>query len=223
MNQTNNLDQARFNMVEQQIRPAEVLDPNVLNAIDSIPRETFIPSDYKGLAYSDTHIPIGSEQVTMTPIQEARMLQALGIQATDKILEIGTGCGYLTALLAHLGEHVTSVEIDASLSAAAQKNLTQKGIENITLETGDAAKGWPVGGTVTYDAIAVTGSMPVLDPNLKNQLAIGGRLCVVVGNAPIMQFMLVTRIAEQQWREECLFETLLTPLQNVQLPPEFVF
>lgn len=221
MNELNNLDQARFNMVEQQIRPAEVLDPHVLSVIENTPRDAFVAEKYKGLAFADTHIPINDQEVMMTPIQEARMLQALDLRQSDTVLEIGTGSAFLTALLAQQTRQVTSVEIEPSLAEAAKKRLAAQKIDNITLEIGDGSKGWPK--EDGYDVIAVTGSMPKLADELKNQLTVGGRLCVIVGTEPVMEFLLITRISDSQWQEECLFETLLPKLKNVDQPPEFVF
>jgi len=216
-----NTEQARFNMIEQQIRPADVLDSAVLDIIAAVPREAFVPDAYQQLAFSDTHIPLASGQVMMKPIQEARLLQALHISAEDNILEVGTGSGYVTALLAKLGKQVTSVEIDENLSRTAGETLSQQGISNVTLEIGDAAKGWPK--QAPYDVIAVTGSLSRLNDNFKQQLKIGGRLFVIVGTEPAMSSLLITRAAEQQWSEENLFETVLPPLINAEKRPEFVF
>ena len=140
MNETD-MEQARFNMIEQQIRPAEVLDPMVLSTIAEVQREQFVPTDYRDLAFSDTNIPVSDKEVMMSPIQEARLLQALNVQSDDNILEIGTGSGYLTALLAKIGGQVTSVEIDQNLSETAAKKLRDNGIKNVTLEVGDGSKG----------------------------------------------------------------------------------
>ncbi len=215
------MEQALFNMIEQQIRPAEVLDAQVLQTIAEVPREYFVPSAYRQLAYSDTHIPLGNGQTMMSPIQEARLLQALNIQRSDTILEIGTGSGYLTALLAKLGKQVISIEIDQQLSKSAAQKLRQHGITNVTLEIGDASKGW--GQHAPYDVMAVTGSLPVMCKDLQRQLKSGGRLFVIVGSAPAMSAMLITRISDNQWSEEELFETVIPPLINAEKPPQFVF
>jgi len=215
------MQQALFNMIEQQIRPAEVLDALVLHTIAAVPREFFVPSAYRQLAYSDTHIPLGNGQIMMSPIQEARLLQALNIQTGDEILEIGTGSGYLTALLAKLGKQVLSIEIDQHLSSSAAQKLEQHGITNVSLEIGDAAKGWAQ--DAPYDLVAVTGSLPVLRDDMKRQLKTGGRLFVIAGSAPAMSALLITRISENQWSEEELFETVIPPLINAEKPPEFVF
>lgn len=220
MNQLNT-QLARFNMIEQQIRPAEVLDPKVLEIISHIAREDFVPETYRNLAYADAHIPLGHGQLMMKPIQEARMLQALAIQPDDKVLEIGTGSGYVTALLANLAKQVISVELNPELQQQAQQALARAHISNVTLETGDAAHGWP--GHAPYSVIAVTGSMPILAQELQQQLSIGGRLFVVLGTAPVMTATLITRESDDVWRREDVFETQLPALLNVQQPPAFVF
>lgn len=220
-NASENLEFARFNMVEQQIRPAEVLDPRVLELVSEMPREDFVPAEYRDLAYSDINVPIGHSQVMLKPIQEARFLQALDIQKSDKVLEIGTGSGFMTALLAKLADKVTSVEINPELAAQAKEKLAAHNITNASIETGDGANGWENGGP--YDVIVVTGSMPILSENLKNQLAINGRLCVTVGVKPVMTVYLVTRISDDQWSEEALYETVIPALENVQQPEKFVF
>ena len=220
MNETT-MEQARFNMIEQQIRPAEVLDPTVLSIIADVPRENFVPADYQQLAYSDTNIPLANGQTMMSPIQEARLQQALNVHPDDEIFEIGTGSGYQTALLAKLGKTVTSIEIDQQLSISAAQKLRQQNITNVTLEVGDASKGWAA--KAPYDVIAVTGSLPVMCSDLKQQLNKGGRLFVIVGSEPAMSAMLITRISDDQWSEEELFETVIPPLVNAEKPPEFVF
>ena len=215
------MELARFNMIEQQIRPAEVLDPTVLNTIAEVHREQFVPRAYRELAFSDTNIPLTNTEVMMSPIQEARLLQAVNVQPDDNILEIGTGSGYLTALLATLGDHVTSVEIDQSLSESAAQKLRANNIKNVTLEVSDGARGWP--GRAPYDVIAITGSLPVMVDEFKQQLKPAGRLFVIVGSKPAMSAKLITRVNENQWAEEELFETVIEPLQNAKKPSEFVF
>ena len=216
-----NIPLARFNMIEQQIRPAEVLDPKVLEVIGRLSREDFVPQTYHDLAYADTHIPLGHGQQMMKPIQEARMLQALNIQDHDKTLEIGTGSGYVTALMANLAKQVVSVEIIPELQEQARQTLARHGINNVILETGDASRGWA--SQAPYSAIAVTGSMPILAEDLKQQLSIGGRLFIILGTAPVMIATLITRVSEDVWSQEDLFETYLPALANVEYPPAFVF
>ncbi len=216
-----NIEQARFNMIEQQIRPAEVLDYKVLDTIAATPREDFVPEAYRELAFSDINIPISDSEVMMKPIMEARMLQALDILPNEKILEIGTGSGYFTALLAKLGQHVDSIEIDPELLKQAQARLEAHGIKNVTLIEGDAAHGWDEGGK--YDVIAITGSLPILPDSYKQKLNVGGRLIAIVGTAPVMETLLITRTGDDQWTTEALFETNQPALKNAEQPQKFVF
>jgi len=214
-------EQARFNMIAQQIRPAEVLDQRVLDTIAETPREDFVPQAQRALAFSDLELPIGHGQVMMKPIMEARLLQALDVQPDDKILEIGTGSGYFTALLARLGGHVTSVEIQPELLAEAGNKLAAHDIRNVTLVEGDASHGWDDGGP--YDVIAITGSFPILPEGFQQNLKIGGRMVVIVGEGPVMEVRLITRTGESDWRSEALYETEFPPLLNVEQPEGFVF
>jgi protein-L-isoaspartate(D-aspartate) O-methyltransferase len=216
-----NLEQARFNMIEQQIRPWDVLDPIVLDLLGQVPREDFVPSQYAGLAFADLEIPIGHSQSMLSPKLEARILQSLDLKKSDSVLEIGTGSGYMTALLAKLTKHVSSVDIDASFTAAALHKLQQHGIFNVTLESGDAARGWSA--ETAYDVIVLTGSVPVLPDSLKQSLSIGGRMFAVVGEAPAMSAMLTRRVAEDIWRTDTLFETCIPALQNAPQPERFTF
>jgi len=215
------VEQARFNMVEQQIRPAEVLDPTVLNLISNTQRENFVPAAYSGLAYCDTEIPLNRDEVMMTPIIEARMLQALAIKAEDKILEIGSGSGYVTSLLATLGQSVISLEIDPALAKLAQDNLRKAGISNAKILCQDGSRGCPEQGL--YEVIAVTASLPASSPEIEAQLSIGGRAFVVIGKAPTMEAMLITRISENEVQRESLFETVLPPMRNISQAAEFIF
>jgi len=215
-----NVEQARFNMVEQQIRTWEVLDQQVLDLMAEVPREDFVPVAYRNLAFADTCIPLQHGQSMMLPRVEARMLQALQVERDHRILEVGTGSGFVTALLARLGGHVTSIEIHDSLGADAKAKLDAHGIENVDLYSGDASRGWER--AAPYDAVAVTGSIPVPEENFQNSLAIGGKLFVVVGQEPAMQALLITRNSVSQWTTECLFETVLPPLVGVEEPERFV-
>jgi len=216
-----NFDQARANMVEQQIRPWEVLDQAVLDLLYAVPREDFVPAAYRSLAFVDMEIPIGEGEKMMAPKIEARLLQALAPRKHERVLEVGTGSGYLTALLAHRAAHVHSVEIRPALAAFGRGNLERHGADNVTLETGDAARGWPT--RAPYDAIVLTGSTPVLPRTLLDQLAPGGRLFAVVGEAPVMVARLVTCSAPGAFRSVELFDTLLAPLVNAEQPPRFRF
>src|SRR3569832_54463 len=189
-----NLAEARHNMIEQQIRPWDVLDQRVLELVANLPREDFVPSAYLSLAYADINIPLEHGQSMMAPKVEARMIQALNLQPRDIVLEIGTGSGYVPALLAKSAKHVYSVDIFADFAERARLKLAGHGITNVTLETGDAATGWER--DQPYDVIAVTGSLPLLPDSLRRQLKVGGRLFVVTGDAPVMSAQLITRVSE---------------------------
>ncbi len=217
----NNTELARSNMIEQQIRPAEVLDQRVLETISETPREAFVPETYQDLAFSDINVDLGNAEMMMKPIMEARILQALDIQPGDKILEIGTGSGYLTALLAKLGGHVESVEIKPEILDQAKTRLDNQGITNITLVQGDASEGWNQ--NEAFDVIAITGSFPILPESFQKQLTVGGRMVVIVGQSPVMEALLITRAAEDQWVTKALFETDFPALQNVEQPQAFTF
>jgi len=210
-------------MIQQQIRPWEVSDERVLGAMMVIPREPFVPDAYRGLAYADIEVPIGSGQVMMAPRIVARMLQALAVQPGDRVLEIGTGSGYVTACLAALGRQVVSLELNEALLAGARANLAQQGVHNVELRLGDALTD-PVEGA-PFDVIAITGSLPSTAalPDLQVQLETGGRLFAVVGEAPAMEALLITCIGRQKFRRESLLETVLPALRNVPEPERFVF
>jgi protein-L-isoaspartate(D-aspartate) O-methyltransferase len=216
-----NLEQARTNMVESQIRTWEVLDQRVLDAVHSVKRETFTPPQYASLAFVDMEIPLGHGEVMLAPKLEARMLQELTLKKTDRVLEIGTGSGYMTALLASLAGHVYSVELQEEFTQAAAARLAGIGVSNVTLETGDAHAGWSR--HAPYDAIMLTGSVPQLPPELKSQLKVGGRLLAVVGEPPIMTAILYTAVSPGALNEVGLFETCIAPLRNVARGDRFVF
>ena len=216
-----NFEQARLNMVEQQIRPWEALDQRVLDVILESPRDAFVPQDYQGIAYSDTRIPIGHGETMMSPKVEGRLLQALDIQAHERGLEIGTGTGYLTSLLAKFASHVTSVDIYEDFTEQARQRLALHGANNVDLLTDNGCDGMPSAGP--YDFIAVTGAMATANPVLREQLAIGGRLFVVVGKSPIMEAQLIERSSENVFAEDTLFETDLKCLVGAEAPAEFSF
>ncbi len=206
-------ERARFNMIEQQIRPWNVLDERVLAVLASVPREDFVPPRYRNsLAFADIALPIGHGEVMMSPKQEGRLLQSLMIRPEDEILEIGTGSGYVTACLARLGGHVLSVDIHPDFLEDADRKLMKHGITNVTLEQRDAAAGWPEQNR--FDVIAVTGSLPELHEGYHRALREGGRLFVIVGTPPVMEAHLVTREAADQWFDEPQFETAIPPLVN---------
>jgi len=216
-----NFEQARTNMVEQQIRTWEVLDQTVLDLLYAVPREDFVPPPYRTLAFADMEIPIGEGEKMMAPKLEARIVQEVAPRKSERVLEIGTGSGYLTALLAHRAAHVHSVEIRPALAAFGRANLERHGADNVTLETGDAARGWPT--RAPYDVIVLTGSTPVLPKTLLEQLSPGGRLFAVVGEGPVMVARLLTCSAPGALRSAELFDTLLAPLANAEQPPRFLF
>jgi len=216
-----NIEQARFNMVEQQIRPWEVLDQEVLDLLYVIKREDFVPVAYRALAFSDLEIPIGCGESMWQPKFEARVLQELAVKKTDKVLEIGTGSGYLTALLAHRAELVHSVEIHSELITLAEGNLKRAGIANVTLQTGDGTRGWAK--HAPYDVIVLTGSTPVLSPQFLQQLKVGGRLFAVVGESPVMEARLITSTGEGAYNSIDLFETSVAPLHNALKHERFAF
>ncbi len=207
-----NTEKARFNMVEQQIRPWNVLDPNVLDLLFEVRREEFVPQNYRSLAFADIEIPLSPAAVMMPPRMEARLLQELELSPDAQILEVGTGSGYMTALLASQGAHVTSLEIDPALQAQAQANLDEAGIENVTLVLGDGRKGHEAG--EPYDAIVLTGSVPAIPEILLHQLALGGRLMAVVGTGSVMEVVRIHCTGPGTYSRERLFETTVPPLEN---------
>jgi len=216
-----NIEQARFNMIEQQIRPWEVLDPQVLDLLFVVKREDFVPAAYRNLAFADMEIPIGSGQVMLAPRVEARLMQELGIRSTDKVLEIGTGSGYMAALLAARADHVVTVESRPEIAEFARQNLERAGVANVTIEIGDGANGWAQRGP--YDAIVVSGALPSLPDALLKQLRLGGRLAAIVGEAPVMEAQLVTCSAEGVYNTVNLFETVVPALDCGNAKPGFSF
>jgi protein-L-isoaspartate(D-aspartate) O-methyltransferase len=216
-----NLEQARINMVEQQIRTWEVLDQEVLDLLYVIPREEFVSQQHRALAFSDLELPLGEGERMWQPKLEARVLQELALKRTDRVLEVGTGSGYLTALMAYRAAEVCSVEIRAALADFGRRNLERHGADNVVLEIGDAARGWAR--HAPYDAIVLTGSTPILPQGFLDQLAAGGRLFAVVGEAPAMQARLVTCTAPGTSSSVDLFETVLRPLANAEQPRRFRF
>jgi protein-L-isoaspartate(D-aspartate) O-methyltransferase len=216
-----NFDIARHNMVVSQIRTWDVADEGILALVSRAPRQDFVPPEFRNLAYADMQIPLGHGEVMMAPLVEARLLQALAIKPTDKILEIGTGSGYVTWLLSQLGKKVHSVEIRAEFTQRASEKLAAHGAANVELEIGDGARGWDK--HAPYDVIFVTGSTPILPEGFKKNLAIGGRLAVIVGQSPAMEARLITRLTESSFETQGLFETDLPALQNAPSPDKFVF
>jgi len=208
-------------MVEQQIRTWEVLDQEVLDLLYLVPREEFVLPQHRELAFSDLELPIGDGEKMWTPKMEARVLQELAPKKHENVLEVGTGSGYLTALLAHRAAHVHSVEIDPQLAELGRRNLSRHGFDNVTLHFGDGARGWPR--HAPYDVIVLTGSTPVLPRALADSLAPGGRLFAVVGEAPAMAARLLACAAPGACHATDLFETVIAPLVNAEHPPRFRF
>ena len=216
----NSMEQARFNMIEQQIRPWDVSDTQVLNLLSVVKREQFVPACRQSLAFMDLEIPLGFGATMWQPKLEARVLHELHIQKVERVLEVGTGSGYLTALLSRLAAQVASVEIVPELSAQAAHKLAAHDFDNIQLEVGDAANSW---GSIKYDVIVLTGSVPDHPKAFLQQLNIGGRLFAIVGDAPAMQAKVITCLAKEVFESVTLFETNVAPLQNAPQPQRFVF
>jgi protein-L-isoaspartate(D-aspartate) O-methyltransferase len=211
---------ARQQMVDQQIRTWEVLDPRVLNVFASVPREAFVPPEYRELAFADAAIPIGHGQSMLAPKIQGRILQALSVAAGDSVLEVGSGNGYLAACLSLLASSTRSVDIYPQFTAAATANLRAVAGAKVQFETRDAFAAAPLG---EYDAIAVTGSLPVYDARFERALRLGGRLFAIVGQAPVMDAILVRRVDTGEWIRESLFETVVEPLINATAAQRFVF
>jgi protein-L-isoaspartate(D-aspartate) O-methyltransferase len=211
---------ARRQMIEQQVRAWEVLDLGVLAVMERVPREEFAPAPYRELAFADLCVPLGHGQSMLAPSLEGRILQALAVQADDRVLEVGTGSGYFAACLGGLARSVRSLEIFADLADAARDNLARTGANNVTVEVMDAMTFEADGG---YDVIALTGSLPVYDARFERALAAGGRLFVVTGQGSAMAAQRITRTGPGQWLRESLFETSIDALIHAQQPPKFIF
>jgi len=213
------VERARFNMIEQQIRTWEVLDSWVLSTLQDLHREDFVPAEYTDLAFADIQIPIGHGQTMMEPRLEARLLQSLALTGGESVLEIGTGTGYMTALLARCAKTVTSVDIYGDFLKGAAQRLRKTGINTVTLDEGDAADGWKPGST--WDAILLTGSVPEIPPAFERAVAKNGRLVAVVGQDPIMEAIIISRDANGALSRQSLFDTHVAPLINT--PPKRAF
>lgn len=212
---------ARFNMIEQQVRTWEVLDPEVLALLDEVPREQFVSQAQEGLAFADIELPIGHSQTMLSPKLEGRILQALSIQKTDKVLVVGTGSGYLTALIAKQCQHVHAVEINAALSKLAGERLAKQNIHNVTLYVADGVNGFA--SEAPYDVIVFTGSLQLRPVAAEKMLSVGGRLFAVIGKMPIMQAHLIKRVSTDGFMQDTVFETCLPPLINAPQLPKFTF
>lgn len=220
------VEKARFNMVEQQVRTWEVLDQSVLDLLLVVKREDFAPPAYRALAFMDLEIPlkvdgIDTGEFMFAPKVEGRFLQEIGIKPHEHVLEIGTGSGFMAALAAHKAQHVLTVEIDQRLAHFGADNLARAGVRNVKVEVGDGAGGWAA--RAPYDAIIVSGSLPALPDSLLSQLKIGGRMAVIVGDAPVMTAQIVTRVGDGAYDRLPLFETNVKPLRNAWRPSTFRF
>ncbi|HZW23814.1 protein-L-isoaspartate O-methyltransferase [Noviherbaspirillum sp.] len=219
-----NIEKARFNMIEQQIRPWDVLDPEVLDLLTVVKREDFVPAAYKNLAFMDTQIPLGNGEYMFTPKLEARIVQDIAPKKHENVLEIGAGSGYMAALLSHKARHVTTVEIDPELKAFAEHNLSSYGITNVDVVLGNGAQGWANQGTdAPYDVIVISGSLPVLPDAFLKQIKVGGRIFAIVGVPPVMNAQIITRVSDTAYDTVKVFETDVTPLREIQKPSHFVF
>jgi len=216
-----NLEQARFNMIEQQIRPWEVLDAHVLHLLSVVKREDFVPAGFKNLAFVDMEIPLAGGQCMLAPRVEARMLQDLAIQKHEKVLEIGTGSGYMAALLAHRAQRVISLEINAELARSARANLQAAGVLNAEVRHLDAARGVPV--EAPFDVIVLSGSLAEIPQSLLGHLKVGGRLGAIIGDEPMMRATFVTRVGEAHFRTQQPWDTVAPRLLNFPEPSRFTF
>jgi protein-L-isoaspartate(D-aspartate) O-methyltransferase len=219
-----NIEKARFNMIEQQIRPWDVLDTEILELLTVVKREAFVPAAYQSLAFMDTEIPLPGGERMFSPKMEARILQDVAVKKTDNVLEIGTGSGYMAALLAYRAHRVTTVEIDPALKALAAKNLVNYGVSNVDVVEGDGSGGWPTGSTEPmYDVIVISGSLPVLPDGFLKQLRVGGRLFTIIGEPPVMSAQVITRTSDNTYDTVKTFETDVKPLRNALTPSGFLF
>ena len=216
-----NIEQARFNMIEQQIRPWNVLDEDVLALLHVVKREQFVPKAYENLAFADVEIPLPGGETMFNPKVEARIVQEIAVKKHENVLEIGTGSGYMAALLAHKARHVTTVEIQPESVTLAKENLAKAGVTNVSVEEGNGAQGWSTG--AEYDVIVVSGGLPVLPEALVKQLKVGGRMIAILGEAPAMSCQLITRTSETAHDAVKVFETVAKPLTGAEAPSRFTF
>ncbi len=216
-----NIEQARFNMIEQQIRPWNVLDQDVLDLLVVVKREDFVPAAHKALAFVDTEIPLPGGEAMFTPKIEARILQEVQVKKHENVLEIGAGSGYMAALLAHRARHVTSIEINPDIKALAQANLTRAGLNNVTVELGDGAQGWSAG--APFDVIVISGALEVLPEAFLKQVKVGGRIAAIIGQAPVMTAQVITRVSETAYDTVKVFETNVKPLADSVKHSRFTF
>ncbi|WP_313704953.1 protein-L-isoaspartate O-methyltransferase [Massilia sp.] len=216
-----NIEQARFNMIEQQIRPWNVLDQDVLDLLHVVKREQFVPEAYQNLAFADVEIPLPGGDTMFNPKIEARILQELNLKKHEKVLEIGAGSGYMAALMAHKAQHVTAVELSPEIKALAEQNLKKAGIDNVTVVEGNGAAGWEQG--APYDVIVISGGLESLPEAFLRQVKVGGRIAAIVGQAPAMACEIVTRVSETGYDTVKLFETNAKPLAGAPVASRFTF
>jgi protein-L-isoaspartate(D-aspartate) O-methyltransferase len=216
-----NIEQARFNMIEQQIRPWNVLDQDVLDLLHVVKREQFVPAAYQNLAFADVEIPLPGGEAMLAPKFEARIMQEVGVKKHETVLEIGTGSGYMAALLAHRAAKVTTVEINPETAELAKKNLANAGIHNVTVEVGNGAQGWEKG--APYDVIVISGALEVLPEAILKQVKVGGRIAAIVGQAPVMEASIITRTGENSYSTIKVFETNVRYLTGAPVPSHFQF
>lgn len=217
-----NIENARFNMIEQQIRPWDVLDLDVLGLLSIVKRENYVPAEYRDLAFADLELPLpGGTSKMLFPRVEARVLQELAVKKHENVLVIGAGSGYLAALFAHRARHVTAVEIDPVIAKFAEDNLRNDGVTNAEVVLGDGSRGWA--GKAPYDVICVAGGLPVVPQEMLEQLKVGGRLSAFVGGRPVMKAQIITRIDDKQYRVADVFETYIDHLVNAIEPSRFKF
>ena len=216
-----NIEQARFNMIEQQIRPWNVLDQDVLDLLHVVKREQFVPQAYANLAFADVEIPLPGGETMFTPKIEARILQELKLKKHENVLEIGAGSGYMAALMAHQARQVTTVEISPEIKALAEQNIARAGIANVTVAEGNAANGWEQGGP--FDVIVISGGLDSIPEAFLKQVKVGGRIAAIVGRSPAMSAVLVTRVSETGYDTVKLFETNVKPLSGAPAASRFTF
>ena len=216
-----NIEQARFNMIEQQIRPWDVLDPAVLALLAAVRREDFVPAAHRAMAFVDTEVPLAEGQSMLAPRVEARLLQELALHKHERVLEVGAGSGFMAALLAHRSQHVTTLELRPALARMASENLRRAGVMNAVVRELDGARGLPA--EAPFDAIVLSGSVAAVPQHLLDQLKVGGRLVAIVGQQPVMQAVLTTRGSDRGWATEILFDTVAPRLSGFDEPSRFRF
>src|ERR1035437_3708087 len=216
-----NIEQARSNMIQQQIRPWNVPAEDVLDLLLVVKREAFVPAAYRSLAFTDMEIPLPCGEAMFAPRVEARIMQEVAVKKHENVLEIGAGSGYMAALLAHKARHVTTIEIEPELKALAETNLRESGIDNVHVVAGDGAQGWAGSGieSAPYDVIVISGGLPMLPDNFLEQVKVGGRIFMIIGEEPVMTAQIITRISSVSYTTRTLFETCVKPLRNAVTPP----